>query len=102
MFSEDLDPAWWDLAWCAAGDYPEGEVVFLPEEGDSSDFDPALDKFAPNSSDSSSSDSDEEANLGGCSGPLDFSFYMFSSNLPKVSQDPTSKCLSFENTRSKR
>ena len=86
------------LAWCAAGDYPEGEVIFLLEEGDSSDFDPALDKFAPNSSDSSSSDSDEEANLGGCSGPPDFSFYMFSSNLPKVSQDPTSKCLSSENT----
>ena len=87
MFSEDLDPSWWDLAWCAAGDYPEGEVVFLPEEGDSSDSDPALDKFAPNSSDSSSSDSDEEADLGGCSGPPYFSFYMFSLNLPKVSSE---------------
>ena len=87
MFSENLDPAWWDLAWCAAGDYPEGEIVFLPEEGDSSDSDPALDKFYPDSSDSSYSDSDEEANLGGCSGPPDFSFYMFSFNPPKVSSE---------------
>ena len=85
MFSEDLDLGWWDLAWCAVGDYPKGEIVFLPEEGDSSDSDPALDKFAPNSYDSSSSDSDEEENLGGFSGPPDFSFYMFSSNPPKVS-----------------
>ena len=85
MLSEDLDPPWWDLAWCTAVDYPEGEIVFLPEEGDSSDSDPALDKFAPNSSHSSSSDFDEEANLGGCSSPPDFSFYMFSSNPPKVS-----------------
>ena len=87
MFSEDLDPSWWDLAWCAAGDYPEGEIVFLPEEGDSSNFDPTLDKFAPNSSESSSFDYDEEANLGGCSGPPDFNFYMFSFNLPKVSSE---------------
>ena len=87
MFSEDLDPAWWDLTWCAVGDYPEGEIVFLPEEGDSSDFDPALDKFAPNSSNSSSSYFDEEANLGGCSGPPNFSFYMFSFNPPKVSSE---------------
>ena len=87
MFSEDLDPAQWDLAWCAVGDYPEGEVVFLLEEGDSSDSDPASDKFAPNSFDSSSFNSDEEANLGGCSGPPDFSFYMFSFNPPKVSSE---------------
>ena len=63
MFSEELDPAWWDLAWCTAGDYPEGEIVFLLEEGDSSDFDPILDKFSPDSFESSSSDSDENANL---------------------------------------
>ena len=87
MFLEDLDPAWWDLAWCAVGDYPKGEIVFLPEEGDSSDFDSDLDKFAPDSSDSSSSNSDEEANLGGCSRPPDFSFYMFPSNSPKVSSE---------------
>ena len=65
MFSEDLDPAWWDLAWCATGDYPEGEIIFFPEEGYSYDSDPALDKFSPNSSDSSSCDSDEEVDLGG-------------------------------------
>ena len=29
MFSEDLDPAWWDLAWCAIGDYDESEIIFL-------------------------------------------------------------------------
>ena len=87
MFLEDLDPSWWDLAWCAAGDYPEGEIVFLPEEGDSSDFDHALDKFSPDSSDSSSSNSNEEANLGGSSGPPDFSFYIFSFKPPKVSSE---------------
>ena len=69
MFSEELDPSWWDLAWCTTRDYPEGEIVFLPEEGDSSDSDPILDKFAPDSSESSSSDFDGDANLGGCSGP---------------------------------
>ena len=87
MFPEELDPAWWDLVWCAAWDNPKGEIVFLPEEGDSFDSDPTLDKFAPNSSDSSSFDSDEEANLGGCSGPLDCSFYMFSLNFPKISSE---------------
>ena len=58
MFSEDLDPAWWDLSWCAIGDYLEGEIIFLQEEGDSSDSDPSLDKFDPNSSDSSYSNFD--------------------------------------------
>ena len=87
MFSEDLDPSWWDLAWCAAGDYPEGEIVFLPEEGDSFYSDPTLDKFAPDSFESSSSNSDEEADLGGCFGPRNSSFYMFPSNLPKVSSE---------------
>ena len=85
MFSKELDPSWWDLAWYTSGDYPKGEIVFLPEEGDSSDSDPVLDKFSPDSSESSSSDSDEDANLRGCSGPPDFNFYMFSSNRPKVS-----------------
>ena len=87
MFSEELDPAWWDLALCAARDYLEGEIVFLPKESDSSDSDPVLDKFAPDSSESSSSYSDEDTNLGGCLGPPDFIFYMFSSNPPKVSSE---------------
>ena len=85
MFSEDLDPSWWDLAWCTVGDYPEGEIIFLLEECDSFDFDPVLDKFFPDSSKYSSYYSNEEANLGGCSGPPYFSIYMFSSNLPKAS-----------------
>ena len=46
MFPEELDPAWWDIAWCATGDYLEGEIVFLPEEGDSSDSDPILDQVS--------------------------------------------------------
>ena len=87
MFSEELDPSWWDIAWCTVGDYREGEIVFLPEEGDSSDFDPVLDKFAPDSSKSSSFDFDKDANLGVCSGPPDFIFYMFSSNPPEVSSE---------------
>ena len=87
MFSEEWDPSWWDIAWCTVGDYPEGEIVFLPKEGDSFDSDPVLDKFAPDSFENSSSDSDEDANLGGCSSPPDFNFYMFSSNPPKVSSE---------------
>ena len=78
MFPKELDPS-----WCTTGDYPEGEIVFLPEEGDSSDSNPILDEFAPNSYESSSFDYDEDTNLGGCSSPLDFSFYMLSSNPPK-------------------
>ena len=80
MFLDDLDPS-----WCATEDYREGEIFFLPKEGDSFDYDPVLDKFSPDSSESSSFDFDEDTNLGGCSGPPDFSFYMFSSNPPKVS-----------------
>ena len=50
MFIEELDPSWWDLAWCTTKDYPEGEIVFLPEEGDSSDSDHVLDQFSFDSS----------------------------------------------------
>ena len=32
-------------------------------------------------------DSDEDSNLGGCSSPRDFIFYMLSSNPPKVSSE---------------
>jgi hypothetical protein len=49
LFTDELDPTWWDLAVCSQGDYLEGEeVIFLPSEDDSSDMDtPSLDKFFP-------------------------------------------------------
>ena len=29
LSSKDLDPTLWDLAWCEARDYPEGEIFFF-------------------------------------------------------------------------
>lgn len=76
LFTNELDPAWWDLAFCSQGEYPEGEVVFHPFEDESNnDPTPALAKFG--SSDFSSSESDT-TNLGWCDGPPKYSFWMFS------------------------
>lgn len=82
LFSDELDPAWWDLACCEEDQYPDGEVVFLSDEGDtdSEEMNPGLNKFDPSvPSDSSSSDTDEDANLGGVTDwPPEFCIYMFS------------------------
>lgn len=72
LFIDDLDLAWWDLAFCRNNEYLEGEIVFLPSEEEVSDDPdtPTLNKFV--SFDSSSSESDDP-NLGGCGGPPEYS-----------------------------
>ena len=78
LFTEELDPAWWNLSWCEAREYPEGEIVFLLEEGSPNTFDsePTLDKFSTKSSESCTSESDEDSNLGGVVF-LNFVLYVF-------------------------
>jgi len=53
MFTDDFDPAWWDLASCNSDELPCGVVVFLPEDTCSD---------AETSSDASV----DHAELGGC------------------------------------
>jgi len=58
LFTNEFDPAWWDLEYGDPSSFSEGVIVYLPDD-EASDFD----------SDASSNSSSDVTTLGGCKCP---------------------------------